>query len=411
MPRTYSHNSLSTYRDCPRKFKFQYIEKPEIPRKLTADTYLGTAVHRVLAQVYKLASNGVVLPLEKVLGDYMAEWDKPERKVISVANENLAVDDYIENGRKMLTRYYERFHPFDQGTLLGAEMYLRFTLPGTNFPFLAIVDRFWKKADGMVEIIDYKTGSRLPQGGRDPVFLNQMGLYRLAVAEKYPQFEQVELAQYFLKLDEVISYRPGPDELDELAERLRGDVLDVLQAERLDSFPTQEGGHCNYCDYFGLCPAKRHKQILEQEEGAGEEEKNTMETAADLATRFIEVDTRLKELKAEHEALKEDIIRAAEELSLDKLCADGGDVSVKRSRSEKFITKSADPSAFAELSHLARTWQLDEHFELNTRTLMKDIYHKQRLEPRQLEQLKAFVVESDDTRVTIRRKREEDEKE
>ena len=411
MPRTYSHNSLSTFRDCPRKFKFQYIEKPDIPRKLTADTYLGTAVHRVLAQAYKVASNGALLPLEKALGDYMAEWEKPERKYISVVNENLTVDDYIENGRKMLVRYYDKHQPFNQGVLLGAEMYLRFTLPGTEFPFMAIVDRLWKDADGVVQIIDYKTGSRLPQGGRDPVFLNQMGLYRLGVAEKYPQFEEVELAQYFLKLDEVISYRPEPDQLDELAERLRGEILDILQAERLDNFPTQEGGHCTYCDYFGLCPAKRHKRILEQEEGAGGEEKNTMETASALAERYIELDARLKELKAEHQALKEDIITAAEELSLDKLYADSGEVTVKRSRSEKFITKSADPQAFAELSHLARSWQLDEHFELNTRTLMKDVYLKKRLEPERLEQLKGFVVESEEPRVTIRKKRDTDEEE
>lgn len=411
MPRTYSHNSLSTYRDCPRKFKFQYIEKPDIPRKLTADTYLGTAVHRVLAQVYKLASNGVLHPMDKALDDYMAEWDKPERKYISVANENLAVDDYISNGRKMLERYYERYQPFDQGVLLGAEMKVRFTLPGTEFPFLAVIDRLWKHGSEQVEIIDYKTGSRLPQGGRDPMFLNQMGLYRLAIAEKYPQFEQVELAQYFLKMDEVISYRVSPDELDELTERVRGDVLDILRAERLDSFPTQEGGHCNYCDYYSLCPAKRHQLILEAEEGVKGEEKHTMETASELAERYIEVDTQLKELKAEHDALKEDIKRAAEDLSLDKLRGAGGDVSVKRSRTEKFITKSVDPSAFAELSHLARTWQLDEHFELNARSLMKDVYQKKRLDPEQLEQLKTFVVESDDTRVTIRRKREEDEEE
>jgi len=45
---TYSHSGLKTFRNCPRKFKFQYIEKPQIPKRIGAEAYLGNAVHRVL---------------------------------------------------------------------------------------------------------------------------------------------------------------------------------------------------------------------------------------------------------------------------------------------------------------------------------------------------------------------------
>jgi putative RecB family exonuclease len=406
---TYSHNSLTTFRSCPRQFKFQYIEKPELPRKVSADQYLGAAVHRVLANLYKLASNGVVLPIQKALDMYLSEWEGPEMALMSVPNENMAVDDYIRNGQRMIETYYDRYQPFNQGRLLGAEMRVHFQLPNTSFKLVAIIDRLWKRDDGVVEIIDYKTGSYLPQGGRDPMFLRQMGLYQLAVQDKYPDFGQIELAQYFLKMDEVIRYRVPPEEIDMLTEEIRTEILEILDATRLDNFPAQESTRCNYCDYFELCPAKRHRLILEKEQGADTEELTTMQTASELASKYIELDARVKALSAERDALKEDIRQAAEDLGLEKLSGDDGDVVVKTSRGEKFITKTIDAARFAELSSLARSWQLDEHFELNARSLMKDLYATKRLAPEQLEQLKDFVVEDFSIRITIRKRKDKEE--
>jgi hypothetical protein len=61
------------------------------------------------------------------------------------------------------------------------------------------------------------------------------------------------------------------------------------------------------------------------------------------------------------------------------------------------------------LSSLARSWQLDEHFELNARSLMKDLYAKKRLASEQLEQLKDFIVEDVSTRITIRKRKDKEE--
>jgi len=405
---TYSNNSLGTYRDCPRQFKYRYIERIEVPRRLTADTYLGSAVHRVLADLYKTSANGVVLPLDEVLRSYDAEWEKPEKRQIEVPNERMTVDDYIENGRKMLELFYERCKPFSQGILLGVEMRLYFILPGSSYRMMGIVDKLWKRGDGVVEIVDYKTGSHLPQGGTDPKFSRQMGLYQLAVQEKYPQFGQIEQVQHFLKMDEIISYRMRPDELDELAERFRNDILDIHTATRLDDFPTIEGAQCRYCDFIERCPAKRHKLMVEAEEAAGEGEKATYRLAADKAEQFIELDEKLKRLKNEHEALKEDLRKLAEELGLDKFSAENGHVNVKITRAEKFVTKTLDADKHAELTHLAREWGLEDYFTLDTRALMREIYRKQRLEENRMTQLKEFVVEDTGCRVTVKRKLDED---
>ena len=399
---TYSHNSLTTFRDCPRQFKFRYIERVEVPRRLTADTYLGSVVHRILADLYKTAADGVVIPLADVLNTYHAEWDKPEKAQVECPNPRLTVDDYIASGHKMLEVFHARFQPFNQGTLLGVEMRFYFTLPGSTYRMMGIVDKLWKRTDGVIEIVDYKTGRRLPQGGTDPAFARQMGLYQLAVREKYPQFEEIEQVQHFLKLDEVVSYRMRPDELDELAEQFRNEILDIHTAARLDNFPTIEGGHCTYCDFFTYCPAKRHKLAMETEEDAEIDEKAAFATAAEKAEQLIELDVELKRLKAEHDTLKKELTQLAAQLGLDKFSAVSGDVTVKTTPGEKFITKTLDAAKHAELTHLARTWGLEDYFTLDTRALMKQVYQKQRLTEEQQVQLKEFIVDDTITRVTAK---------
>src|SRR5690606_22274492 len=145
--------------------------------------------------------------------------------------------------------------PFDQGTTLGLELNLTFTLPGTAARFSARVDRLWQRFDGVVEICDYKTGSYLPQGVRDDKFFFQMWSYQLAVREAHPQFEKIELAKNFLKLAQVDRYTMTEEDFDILVTKLKGTIAETLHATRLDNFPTREGGMCEYCAYFQLCPA------------------------------------------------------------------------------------------------------------------------------------------------------------
>jgi RecB family exonuclease len=405
MPSTYSYSALRTFRGCPRKFKFQYVDKVDIPKKVTADTYLGNVVHRVLAKLYRLGSDGIVYPLDDMIALYRGYWEKVERGYITLTDDYHAVDDYIRRGEEMLVKHYERYQPFDQGTLLGTELHLRLTLSDTPFKFTTIIDKLWKRDDGVIEICDYKTGQRLVRP-QDEDFFFQMGLYQLAVQENYPQFETIELAQYLLRLDEEVHHRMHPDELDRLTEEIRSAVIETIQAERLDDFPPKESHLCTYCDYFYFCPAKRHRLMLEQQEEL--EELSPQQQAYDLATRFLETYQRSLETKAELETLRTELIRLSRDQGLTTLRGKSGQVTVKTARQEKFVTKTMDAELFADLSHLARELQLDDYFDLNTRALMKEVYQKKRLPPNQLEKLRAYVHEIEESRVTSKFDREKD---
>jgi len=400
----YSHSALGTFRSCPRKYKFARIDRVEVPPRLEAHTLLGNIVHRRLKDLYQWAADGKLYPLDDLLKAYAFDWEKESRNV-EVSSEHMTVDDYITKGSEMLTAYYRKFQPFDQGKLLGAEMRLNFELPGTRYPFLAIVDRLVRRPDGVVEICDYKTGRNFPSGPTDPSFKRQMGLYQLGVQSKYPHFEKIELVQYYLQHEETIPCVLRPDELEELTEQFRVEILGTINAERLDDFPTKESGLCNFCEYLHLCPAKRHRLAIEAEGESGQE-KTPAQTAAEKADRFAEVTARLKELKNEQAALREDLVAAARELDLTRISGTESDVSVRIKPELKLPTKTTDPKGFAELSFLASQWNLEECFTLNGSILLKEVYAKGRLSEERQQKLEEFITTVESSRVSVVKKKE-----
>ncbi|MEW5993103.1 MAG: PD-(D/E)XK nuclease family protein [Candidatus Zixiibacteriota bacterium] len=406
MLKMFSYSALDTFRSCPRKFKFQYVEKVDVPKKVNVDTYLGNAVHRVLRKLYQLGSDGVVMLESDMLALYHKQWETVEREYLTLTDEFHTVDDYIRLGEKMLVKHYERYRPFNQGTLLGAELHLTFVMSKTPFRFRAYLDRLWKRDDGAVEICDYKTGRHLARPN-EPAFLYQMGLYQMAVQQTYPHFDDIELAQYFLRMDEVVRYRIRPDELESLAEELRLAVVQIHQAARLDNFPTREGPFCHYCDYAAVCPAKRHRLLLEKDEELPDDEESLRRRARELADQYLDVYQRSREAKAELDALKAELIQLVKERGLTRFDGERGYVSVKVTPKEKFVTKGDDAAAFAELSHVVLEMGLDEYFSLDTNALMKQLYQAGRLTAEQFERLKQFVVETEESRVTARLKRDE----
>lgn len=398
MQRKFSHSSLGTFRNCPRQFKFRYVEKVSVPRKFYAFTHLGNAVHHQLKIAYQWAADDKLYPLDVLLDGFEAAWAGPIREKVIASGEHLTIEDDIEAGRKMLTKFYERYQPFDEGVLLLAEKKIDFDLPNCRSGFTTRQDRVLKRPDGMIEICDYKTGKNLPAGATDQSFRFQMGMYQLAVQEAFPQFkDKIEVAQYFLRHDEVIRDRLREDQLDELAEQFRSEASEIGMAERNDDWPVRESGLCNFCDYAHLCPAKRHRLAIDAE--ADDDDLPSLQQASELADEFIRVDLQLKKIKAEHDSLKIEVRQAALGLDLAKLSGAEGEVRISVRRSDKLPTKSGDAEAYVAVSMIVRSWDgMETCFKLDDRAVL-ELYRKGRLTETQVEQLKEYL--QPDERVTV----------
>lgn len=395
MSTTYSHSRLNTFSNCPRKYQFQYVDRVKVPRRESPFSHLGSAVHSVLQKLYQTGADGIVIPFDGALKFYDSEWQKVDLSRLVVHSQFHTVDDYMRMGREMLKTHYDRYQPFRHGKLLGTELHLNFSLPEYGFRFTAIIDRLWKTDDGIVEICDYKTGQSLSRPS-DPAFISQMGIYLLAVQQSYPQFEQIDQAMYFLRHDEIVRHRMSGEERDLLIENLRNNVIAIKEAERLSNFPTKESGLCPFCDWFDFCPAKRHAKQLEEES----DDHSDAESLRDLADSFLVRNDELKALKAEVDTLKTELKEAASTYGFDRITGSKGDVTVKLSMVEKFITKTKDADAYASLNFLVRELGLDDFMTVDANALMKEIYSKRRLPDEQMEKLREFVIATQSGRIS-----------
>ena len=127
--------------------------------------------------------------------------------------------------------------------------------------------------------------------------------------------------------------------------------------------------------------------------------------AADIATEYIEKNDEYKALKAELDALKEDLVQLSKQTRLDKFAATGGTVAVSCKMEEKFVTASESSSEFADLSALARDMELGDYFKLDGRALMKEIVKTGRLSPEQLKRFEPFTRVRESVRVTVRKEK------
>lgn len=387
MAKSYSYSKIGQFQNCPRQYKFNYIEKATVEKPVSVEMFLGSAVHRSLEKLYKYKVNGRIQPEEEMLADYHKDWEGPNRDQIKVTREHMGIDDFIKTGDKALSKYYKMYHPFDEGEIIGLEKSASFPLdPANRFMMRAKLDKLVQRKDGVVEIIDYKTQSRLPTQQEIDNNL-QMGLYQHAVNFLWPQFDKIELKQIYLRQGIAMSTVMNQDKLDELKQIAINSILEIEQAVRDDDFPIKESPLCDYCPYFELCPAKRHRRALEDEAS----DVINPQTGKELAEKYLHLNHEKKKLESELKALKEDIVGYCDKTDMSRLDTDTGFLKITSTEKDGFPSKTEDNNTFIKMSQLARAAGLDECFKLEPNVLFKELFAKEKLDKELTEKLSQFV--------------------
>jgi len=403
MAHAYSYSKIESFNQCPRKYKFENIERAKVEKPVGVETYLGNAVHQVLEHVYRLKLDNRLLEAAEAMGRYNEIWENgPDKDEIKVTRENLSIDDYIETGREIVRKYYDKYYPFDNGMTLALEKNFQFPLDTEGkFTIRGKIDRLAQQSDDTVEIIDYKTKSTLTtQTALDDD--NQMGLYHLGVAYLWPDFKDVVLKQVFLRHGVELKTRMTEDKLEEIRYRTFQKILEIEQSVREDNFPPKESRLCDWCVYSELCPAKRHRLALDDEI----ETEFDAAAGAELAEKYLELDFKKKTIEAELKALKEDLVRYCEQADLSQVESSRGNLKVSISETEAFPGKTKSENDYYELSLLARQAKLEECFKLDQNVLYKEFYLKERLPEELMEKLRSFLVKLRQIRVLARHRTE-----
>ncbi|MCR4330544.1 MAG: PD-(D/E)XK nuclease family protein [Patescibacteria group bacterium] len=269
-----SYSALDTFKTCPLKYKYQEIEKRKTPKRV--EQVFGTVVHSALK--YMFLRDPLYPALDEVINFYTQKWKEAAEKIEWKNLERKEAQEkmYFEEGIKLLENFYKKNSPWNFNAV---ELESRFQInledtdTGTTHTLAGFIDRIDKDPTSDVyEIIDYKTGKKMPSQEMLEDDL-QLGLYSIALKDRWPALpaNRIQTSLYFLKHNEKISAVHS----DEKLERAKGRILTIIKEieKRMESglFEPTPGPLCNWCGFRPICPMWSHEYKNKEERQAPDE--------------------------------------------------------------------------------------------------------------------------------------------
>jgi len=296
----YSHSQLSKFEDCRLQYKFIYVDGIKRYEE-GIEAFLGQRFHDAMEWLYGETAFRVPT-VEEVLDYYEKDWAAKWHDDVKIVKEGRTADDYRKMGRRFVEDYYRRHHPFEEGRVLGLERYIRFPLDDAGrYRIKGIIDRLMLGSDGVFEIHDYKTGSKLPDQ-REIDADRQLALYQIGVQALWPEARErgVRLVWHEVAFDVEMRSTRTAGALAELKARTAA-LIDRVEAET--EFPLHESALCGWCPYWDLCPAKKHLVKV----GALARDKWKDEPGVAIVDAYAERWRKKKELEAAKDAVEKDM--------------------------------------------------------------------------------------------------------
>lgn len=408
----YSHSRIEAFRHCPRKYYYRYVAKVKLeegPEQVA--TFLGSRVHDTLEYLYDRVRKGVVPDQEALKTRFDAAWKEQWSQDIVIHDAGLTGLDYQKLGWRCIDQYYRRFHPFDQSVVVGLERMVRFPLDAAEkYTMLGYIDRLAKGPDGLWQVHDYKTNSRLStQADKDAD--PQLAYYEVGVRRMWKGVKRVELVWHFLQFDQSIVSTRTPEQLKELKAEAIATIKDIERRGTDEKqFPTREGPLCPYCDYEEVCPARKHLYQVR----IMPESKLAKEPAVKLVDRWAALEAKRQELLGQEGTLQEEIeevrralIALAQRKGLELVAGHEKEVVVKQVEKVMFPRKGEEPEQAAELEAALRAtrWWKDLS-TLNASQLKAAWEDSQGAAPELRKLLKKYVRLETETTARLRGRRD-----
>lgn len=270
---TFSHTSVNTYIECPKKFYFRYVlglkEKDSLLSDIEAAD-IGNFVHELLETAFN-NFKGQEPVIDRKFRKYFLALSNS--KFESFFSRKMASDSFLL--KELLKNKLEAFLSFEKGRGVKKVLHLEEKVFGDigGFKFTAKIDRIDGMPDGTILVIDYKTGEieNLPSKKEDQlkdlsdrtsikkaVKSFQLPIY-LYLAEKEYDLPKMNAALYGIKTTELKQLWKDEDEnrrkhllaiYMDLLKKILDEIVDPQVKFTADD---ENERQCGNCPYYYAC--------------------------------------------------------------------------------------------------------------------------------------------------------------
>jgi putative RecB family exonuclease len=235
---------------CPLLYRFRTIDK--LPEPFSPDAVRGTVVHKVLEDLFDL-------PAAERTPDRATDLLQPTWAALLEVEPELAemfggegpeVASWLASCRTVLDRYFtledpRRLEPTER------ELYVE-TLLESKLLLRGFVDRVDIAPNGMIRIVDYKTG-RSPGEMFEARALFQMKFYALVIWRTRAVLPAM-LQLIYLGNGEVLRYEPDEQDLLATERKLEAIWRAIVIAQESGDWRPRRSALCGWCAHQAICP-------------------------------------------------------------------------------------------------------------------------------------------------------------
>lgn len=254
-----SPSRAGDFLSCPLLYRFRAVDR--LPEPSSPEAVRGTVVHKVLEELFDLdaasrtpeRARALLRPAwEAVVG---AEPGLAE--VVSGvasgadAEPDAALDRLLERCAVALETYFtledpRRLEPAER------ELYVE-TVLDSRLLLRGFVDRVDVSPDGLVRVVDYKTG-RAPSELFEAKALFQLKFYALVLWRMRGVVPTV-LQLIYLGNGEVLRYTPDEHDLLACERKVEAIWAAIREAEATGDWRPRPSRLCDWCAHHAICPA------------------------------------------------------------------------------------------------------------------------------------------------------------
>jgi RecB family exonuclease len=241
---------LGTWLDCPRRYKYEYVDRPMPPKGPPwAHNTVGAAVHAALRAWWMLPEPSRTA--EAAAGLVRADWQGAGFR------DDAQAEEWRERAAVMVARYVATLDPADDPVGVERTVALR----TDRLALSGRIDRLDRRGQDLV-VVDYKTGRHVLSTD-DARGSMALAIYALAAAATmHRPCWTVEL--HHLPSGEVIRWVHTEASLARQLDRVHDIASEIVSAraaaatgDQDEVFPPRPGPLCGWCDFRAHCAEGR----------------------------------------------------------------------------------------------------------------------------------------------------------